>query len=30
MLTVWQLPPGAATWVRAQAVNVPIPYGSST
>jgi hypothetical protein len=30
MLTVWQLSPGAATWVRAQVVNVPIPYGSST
>jgi hypothetical protein len=29
-LTVWQLPPGATTWTKVQAINVPIPYGSST
>jgi hypothetical protein len=28
-LTVWQLAPGGAAWVKIQVVNVPIPYGSS-
>ncbi len=29
-LTVWQLAPGGAAWTRAQAINVPIQYGSSS
>jgi hypothetical protein len=29
-LTIWQLEPGGATWVRTQAISVPIPYGSSS
>jgi hypothetical protein len=29
-LTIWQLPPGGTTWARAQVINVPIPYGSSS
>jgi hypothetical protein len=29
-LTVWQLAPGGAAWTKAQAVNVPIQYGSSS
>ncbi len=29
-LTVWQLAPGSARWAKAQAINVPILYGSSS
>jgi len=29
-LTVWQLRPGAAAWAKAQAIKVPIQYGSSS
>jgi hypothetical protein len=29
-LTIWQLPPRGTTWARAQVINVPIPYGSSS
>ena len=29
-LTIWQLPPGGTTWARAQVINAPIPYGSSS
>jgi hypothetical protein len=29
-LTIWQLLPGGTTWARAQVINVPIPYGSSS
>jgi hypothetical protein len=29
-LTVWRLGPGGATWIRTQAIKVPIPYGSSS
>jgi hypothetical protein len=29
-LTIWQLAPGGATWTRAQAIHVLIPYGSSS
>jgi hypothetical protein len=29
-LTIWQLAPGGTTWTKAQAINVPIPYGSSS
>ncbi len=29
-LTVWQLQPGAATWIAEQVINVPIQYGSSS
>jgi hypothetical protein len=29
-LTVWQLGPAAAAWVRVQVINVPIQYGSSS
>ena len=29
-LTVWQLAPGSAAWTKAQAINVPILYGSSS
>jgi hypothetical protein len=28
-LTVWQLPPGGATWAATQTINVPIEFGSS-
>jgi hypothetical protein len=28
-LTVWQLAPGAGTWLTTQVINVPIQYGSS-
>ncbi len=28
-LTIWQLAPGARTWATAQAINVPIQFGSS-
>ena len=28
-LTIWQLPAGAAAWAKAQAIKVPIQYGSS-
>lgn len=30
ILTVWQLAPGGKTWTKAQVINVPIPYGSSS
>ncbi len=29
-LTVWQLAPGSAAWAKAQAINVPIQFGSSS
>ena len=29
-MTVWQLPPGSAAWAKAQAINVPIQFGSSS
>lgn len=29
-LTVWQHAPGGTAWAKAQVVNVPIPYGSSS
>ena len=29
-LTVWQLGPGSGAWARAQAINVPIQFGSSS
>jgi hypothetical protein len=29
-LIIWQLPPRGTTWARAQVINVPIPYGSSS
>jgi hypothetical protein len=29
-LTVWQLTPSSTTWAKAQVINVPIQYGSST
>jgi hypothetical protein len=29
-LTIWQLAPGSAAWTKAQAINVPILYGSSS
>ena len=28
-MTVWQLAPGSAAWARAQAINVPVQFGSS-
>jgi hypothetical protein len=28
-MTVWQLPPGSAAWARAQAIIVPVQFGSS-
>jgi hypothetical protein len=29
-LTIWQHTPGGTTWAKIQAINVPIPYGSSS
>ena len=29
-MTVWQLAPGSAAWAKAQAINVPIQFGSSS
>ena len=29
-MTVWQLVPGSAAWAKAQAINVPIQFGSSS
>ena len=28
-MTVWQLAPGSAAWARAQAISVPVQFGSS-
>jgi len=29
-LTVWQLAPGSAAWAKAQTINVPVQFGSSS
>jgi len=29
-MTVWQLPPGSPTWAKAQSINVPVQFGSSS
>ena len=29
-MTVWQLPPGSPAWAKAQSINVPVQFGSSS
>ena len=29
-MTVWQLAPGSIAWAKAQAIDVPVQFGSSS
>ena len=29
-MTVWQLPPGSPAWAKAQTINIPVQFGSSS
>ena len=29
-MTVWQLVPGSPAWAKAQTINVPVQFGSSS